>query len=55
MIVHTFILEQVCDSGTTLWNSGKDGKEKRMVESTIWKCMTTVQVEDTMTGPESCG
>jgi hypothetical protein len=25
-------VEQVCNSGTTLWNSGKEGKEKRTTE-----------------------
>jgi hypothetical protein len=25
-------VEHVCNSGTTLWNSGKEGKQKRMIE-----------------------
>jgi hypothetical protein len=25
-------VEHVCNSGTTLWNSGREGKEKRMIE-----------------------
>jgi hypothetical protein len=25
-------VEHVCNSGTTLWNSGREEKEKRMVE-----------------------
>jgi hypothetical protein len=25
-------VEHVCNSGTDLWNLGKDGKEKRMIE-----------------------
>jgi hypothetical protein len=33
----------------------EEGREKRMVESTILKYMTTVQVEDTTIGPESYG
>jgi hypothetical protein len=26
-------VENVCNSGTTLWNSGKEGREKRMIET----------------------
>jgi hypothetical protein len=31
---HTHIsgIEHVCNSGTTLWNSEKEGKEKKMIE-----------------------
>jgi hypothetical protein len=25
-------IEHVCNSGTTIWNSGKERKEKRMIE-----------------------
>jgi hypothetical protein len=25
-------IEHVCNSGTTLWNLGKEGKEKSMIE-----------------------
>jgi hypothetical protein len=25
-------VEHVCNSGATLWNSGKEGKERRMIE-----------------------
>jgi hypothetical protein len=25
-------VEHICNSGTTLWNSGKEGKEKQMIE-----------------------
>jgi hypothetical protein len=33
MIIYTnSVVEHVCDSGTTLWNSGKVRKEKRMIE-----------------------
>jgi hypothetical protein len=32
MIYTNSIVEHVCNSGTTLWNSGKEGKEKRMLE-----------------------
>jgi hypothetical protein len=33
---------------------GEKGKEKRMIESTALKYITSVQVEDTMIWTESC-
>jgi hypothetical protein len=32
MTIYNSDVEHVCDSGTTLWNLGKGGKEKRMIE-----------------------
>jgi hypothetical protein len=34
------------NGGTTLWNSGKEGKEKRTIETKISKCRTYLQLED---------
>jgi hypothetical protein len=28
-------VEHVCNSGTTIWNLGKEGKEKRMIVNNI--------------------
>jgi hypothetical protein len=32
MIIYKLNVEHVCNSGTSLWDSGKEGKEKRMTE-----------------------
>jgi hypothetical protein len=32
MIIYNSNVEHVCNSGATLWNSGKEGKEKRKIE-----------------------
>jgi hypothetical protein len=29
---NSYVEEHICNSGTTLWNLGKEGKEKRMIE-----------------------
>jgi hypothetical protein len=45
--------EHACNSGTALWNLGEEGKEKRMIEWTISKYATFVQVDDVMICTES--
>jgi hypothetical protein len=32
MIYTNSDVEHVCNNGTTLWNSGKEGKEKKKIE-----------------------
>jgi hypothetical protein len=32
MIIYKLRWKHVCNSGITLWNSGKERKEKRMIE-----------------------
>jgi hypothetical protein len=41
-------VEHVCNSGTALWNSGKEGKEKKKIN------ITSVKVENTILCIESC-
>jgi hypothetical protein len=31
MIIYNSYVEHACNSGTTLWNSGKEGREKRLL------------------------
>jgi hypothetical protein len=42
--IHLYI-EHVCNSGIIIWNSGEEGKEKRMMESTILKYTASMQVD----------
>jgi hypothetical protein len=49
-------VEHVCSSGTTLWNSEEEGKEKRMIESQQYQniLVTSGPVDDKMLCIESC-
>jgi hypothetical protein len=45
-------VEHVCNSGSTLWNSGKEAKEKRVIEN--YHKIISVKVEDIRICTESC-
>jgi hypothetical protein len=47
-------MEHVFNSGTTLWNSRKEGKEKRMVDHQQYYKTTSVKVEKIRISIESC-
>jgi hypothetical protein len=42
-------VEHVCNGGTTLWDLGQEGKEKRTIDSQY-----QIQVEDATIYTESC-
>jgi hypothetical protein len=54
MIYTNLHVELVCSSGTTIWHLGEEGKDKRMIDSTILKCITSMPVEDLKKCTESC-
>jgi hypothetical protein len=53
MIIYKLICRNVCNSGTTLWNLGKEGKEKGMTECQQYKTIS-LKVEDIAIHVESC-
>jgi hypothetical protein len=54
MIMYKLIVEQVCNSVTTLWNSEKERKEKENDRATVISHTTRCEVEDIKMCIERC-
>jgi hypothetical protein len=54
MIYTNSVAEHVCNSVTTLWKSGKERKEKRMIKQPLYLIPQDVKVEDIRMCIERC-